>query len=43
MNITYSILLYLKGLQFAHPVTHDKEFAISLLIGADFYWDIGVD
>jgi hypothetical protein len=28
MDNTHSILLNLKGLQMAHPVTHDKEFAI---------------
>ncbi|XP_060568771.1 uncharacterized protein LOC132727352 [Ruditapes philippinarum] len=38
-----SSLPYLKGLKLAHPVTHDKEFSISLLIGADFYWDIVED
>ena len=30
---------YLKGLRLAHPVTKDDYFEISLLIGADHYWD----
>ena len=32
-------LTYLKGLKLAHPVTSNEDFEISLLIGADFYWD----
>jgi hypothetical protein len=41
---THSILLYLKGLQMAHPVTHDKESAIyfanwsRFLLGYWFEW-----
>ncbi|XP_071132834.1 uncharacterized protein [Mytilus edulis] len=31
---------YLKGLKLAHPVTQQDTFEISLLIGADFYWEI---
>ena len=31
-------LPHLKGLQLAHPVTSDENFRISILIGADFYW-----
>ena len=31
-------LPYLKGLSLAHPVTSDENFHISVLIGADFYW-----
>ncbi|VDI29119.1 Hypothetical predicted protein, partial [Mytilus galloprovincialis] len=27
------------GLRLAHPITNDDKFSISLLIGADFYWD----
>ena len=34
---------HLKGLQLAHPVTSDENFEISLLIGADQYWDIVKD
>ena len=30
---------YLKGLRLAHPVTKDDYFEISLLIGADYYWN----
>ena len=32
-------LSYLRGLQLAHPVTKSDSFEISLLIGADHYWD----
>ena len=31
---------HLRGLKLAHPVTSDENFAISLLIGADHYWDL---
>ena len=31
---------HLRGLRLAHPITSDEHFAISLLIGADHYWDI---
>ena len=33
-------LPYLKGLPLAHPVTAAENFEISLLVGADFYWDL---
>ena len=33
-------LPYLQGLTLAHPVTSEKEFELSLLIGADHYWDV---
>ncbi|XP_060554089.1 uncharacterized protein LOC132715133 [Ruditapes philippinarum] len=33
-------LPYLRGLKLVHPVTDDDTFNISLLIGADKYWDI---
>ena len=33
-------LPYLKDLPLAHPVTTDRQFQISLLIGADHYWSI---
>ena len=36
-------LPYLRGLPLAHPVTTDNDFKISLLIGADYYWDIVED
>ena len=32
-------LPHLKGLQLAHPVTRSDSFEISLLIGANHYWD----
>ena len=32
-------LPHLKGLQLAHPVTRSDNFEISLLIGANHYWD----
>ena len=31
---------YLHGLLLAHPVGSDNKFEITLLIGADFYWNI---
>ena len=31
---------HLWGLRLAHPITSDEHFAISLLIGAEHYWDI---
>ena len=36
-------LPYLKGISLAHPVTEAAQFEISLLIGADHYWDIVED
>jgi len=36
---TLANLSYLKGLQLAHPVTRSNSFEISLLIGANHYWD----
>ncbi|XP_063446878.1 uncharacterized protein LOC134726406 [Mytilus trossulus] len=33
-------LHYLKGLKLAHPLSEDNSFDISLLIGADHYWDV---
>ncbi|XP_053402668.1 uncharacterized protein LOC128557990 [Mercenaria mercenaria] len=35
-----SKLPYLQGLKLAHTVTDDSPFSISMLIGADFYWDV---
>ena len=32
-------LPYLQGLPLAHPVTSDENFHISILIGADIYWN----
>ena len=34
---------YLKNLHLAHPVTLDENFEISILIGADFYWQFVQD
>jgi hypothetical protein len=36
-------LPYLNGLKLAHPMTTDDHFHISLLIGADHYWDVVED
>ena len=36
-------LPYLQGLHLANPVNIDDDFNISLLIGADHYWDIVKD
>ena len=36
-------LLYLAGLQLAHPISSDEQFSITLLIGADQYWNIVED
>ena len=39
-SISIASLPHLCGLQLAHPLTAEREFEISLLIGADYYWDI---
>ena len=36
-------LPYLQELPLAHPVTSDENFHISILIGADYYWQIMQD
>ena len=36
--ISVSIMPHLRGLKLAHPVTSNKTFTISLLIGTDYYW-----
>lgn len=33
-------LPYLRGIKLAHPVSGEDTFCISLLIGADHYWDV---
>ena len=33
-------LKYIRGLKLAHPITDESVFEISLLIGADSYWNI---
>jgi len=38
--VTVTNLPHLHNLQLAHPITADREFKISFLIGADQYWDI---
>ncbi|XP_053380934.1 uncharacterized protein LOC123562061 [Mercenaria mercenaria] len=40
LHNTASHLPYLRGLNLAHPVSGDEVFTISLLIGADHYWDV---
>ena len=40
---TLTELPYLTGLHLAHPVTSTDQFTITLLIGADHYWDIVED
>ena len=39
-SFDFSQLPHLQGLQLAHPFASDREFTISLLVGADYYWDI---
>ena len=34
---------YLHGLKLTHPVGSDNKFEITLLIGADFYWNLVQD
>ena len=31
---------YLRGLKLAYPVSSEEQFHISMLIGADYYWNI---
>jgi hypothetical protein len=38
-----SELPHLRGLKLAHPETGEKTFTISMLIGADFFWDVVED
>ena len=40
LNTVVLQLPYLKGLPLAHPITASENFEISLLIGADHYWDL---
>ncbi|XP_071161120.1 uncharacterized protein [Mytilus edulis] len=35
-----SSFTHLNGLKLAHPALQDKDFEISVLVGADYYWDI---
>ena len=36
--ISVSTMPHLRGLKLAHPVTSNKTFTMSLLIGTDYYW-----
>ncbi|XP_077865513.1 uncharacterized protein LOC144352224 [Saccoglossus kowalevskii] len=40
VNRSLHDLPYLRNLKFAHPAPEVDSFEISILIGADFYWDI---
>ena len=44
-TVTFGVadLPHLQKLPLAHPISADKEFNISLLVGADHYWDIVED
>ena len=37
--MSVSTIPHLSGLKLAHPVTSDKNFTISILIGTDYYWE----
>ena len=39
-SLNFLQLPHLQGLQLAHLLSSESEFAISLLVGADYYWDI---
>ena len=39
-SLELSELSQLQGLQLAHRPSSDTEFTVSLLVGADYYWDI---
>jgi len=41
--LSVSSMPHLKGLTLAHPVTSNKSFTISLLLGTDFYWKFVLD
>ena len=40
VSTTISDMSHLKGLPLAHPVSSEENFEISLLIGADLYWEL---
>lgn len=40
MHQSIGDLPHLRGLKLAHPITSDESFEVSLLIGADHYWDL---
>ena len=39
-SISVACLPHLQNLQLAHPLSAEQEFEVSLLVGADHYWDI---
>jgi len=39
-SLEFSEFPHLQGLHLAHPFSSDPEFTVSLLVGADYYWDI---
>jgi len=39
-SISVACLPHLQNLQLAHPLAAEQEFEISVLVGADHYWDI---
>ena len=39
VSISVTHLPHLQNLQLAHPLAPEREFKISLLVGADHYWD----
>ena len=42
-DYTINRLPYLKGLQLAYPITVGEQFEVTLLIGADSYWQVVED
>ena len=42
-HCTIAELPYLKGLQLANPITAGEQFEVTLLIGADHYWQVVED
>ena len=41
--MSVSTIPHLSGFKLAHPVTSDKNFTISILIGMDYYWEFVQD
>ena len=39
-SISIASLPHLQNLQLAHPLAVEQEFEISLLVGAEHYWDV---
>ena len=45
-NLVYQVVEqppYLQGLDLAHSITQFSDFEITILIGADFYWQVVED